>query len=789
MTTSPSLSRNPALDAWLAVCGDRTILIRTGKVELGQGILTALAMIAAEELDVALERIRVLPADTSNSPDEGYTAGSLSVEHGGMAVRQACAAARSALLNKAAAVLGAPVAELSVNDGVVRFEGANATTDYWALQADQPFGVNVDPTVPTKPARVRRPPGPTVVRRDLAAVIEASPGGRFVHDMTAPDMLHARVVRGPQQRGRLLNAAAVADAAAGLHGATAWMVDGSFVAVSAAREEVADGAAATLARVCKWSSQSRPDVPGDPRHLLAARETFVFRLTRPADGGPPAPVAVEADTRPGVESDGVESDTQPGEVESDTQSGEVEVEADTQPGEVAVEADAVEADTQPGEVAVETDAVETDTQPDADADAEWIQADYTRPFVMHGSIGPSAAAAEWSQGRLHVWSHAQGPAVLARVLADVFDLPEGDVRVTHVRGSGCYGHNGADDVALDAALVARKTPGRRVLVKWTRAQEHGFEPLGSMMHVALRARLEHGRIRAWRHDVRSFSHVARPFPGGGGVALLAAWQIDPPRSRPPERPVLAPEVGVHRNAWPLYDFPDPDVVKRFCAPAPLRTSALRGLGAHANVFAIESFMDELAVTVGVDPVTFRLRHLSESRARAVLAGVAELVRAGLGRAPKVGDGIGVGLARYKNSAAWAAVCVAVNVDPDTAAVAVTHVWICADAGEVIDADGLVNQLEGGAIQALSWTLKEAVLFQGDEVTSLDWDSYPILRFSEVPDVTTRLIDQPGQSPLGAGEATMGPTAAAVANAVADATGLRVRDMPLTPDALRAAAAS
>ena len=404
---------------------------------------------------------------------------------------------------------------------------------------------------------------------------------------------------------------------------------------------------------------------------------------------------------------------------------------------------------------------------------------------MHGSLGPSAATAVWRDGRLTMESASQGIEPLRHVIARVVGLDADRVEIRHVPGAGCYGHNGADDATLDAALVARALPDRRILLKWTREDEHAFEPLGPPMHIRLGARLaDDGHVTAWTHDVYGFTHVARPSPRVRGVDLLAARFLDPPFEPSVRGPALGPEVGIHRNALPIYRFAAQEVTKHFIADAPVRTSALRGLGAQGNVFAIESFMDELAYAAGTHPGEFRRRHLHhDPRAVAVL-------NAALASCGGLNGSRGIGLARYKNRQCCAAVVAEVSVDEATAEVRVPKLWIAADAGRVIDPDGLRNQLEGGAVQALSWCLKEAVVFDGDgAVASRDWASYPILRFCETPVVETVLLDRPELEPLGAGEATVGPASGALANAVFAATGLRVRDLPMTPERLREVAAT
>ena len=398
---------------------------------------------------------------------------------------------------------------------------------------------------------------------------------------------------------------------------------------------------------------------------------------------------------------------------------------------------------------------------------------------MHAALGPSAAAARLdAAGRLTVWSHTQGPFQLRAALADALGREPAGIRVVHVDGAGCYGHNGADDAALDAALLALAVPGRPVLVKWTRTDENRWEPFGSAMIVTCSADLDAaGDVLSWRQEVRSYPHSTRPHATPGHSTLLAAWHRERALTPPPARSGSDLTAGPQRNAEPPYRFPQVRVVTQFVPEAPLRVSALRSLGAYANVFAAESFMDELAARAGVDPVAYRLRHLADHRAREVLT-------AALAAAPAAGRGAhrgrGVGLARYKNLQSYVAVVCDAAVDPGCGRIHLEHATIAADAGRIIDRDGLANQLEGGFLQAASWTLKEAVRWNGAGITSTDWDSYPVLRFSEVPPVTLRLLDRPDLPSLGAGEAAHGPGAAAIANAVAAALGTRLRHTPFTP---------
>lgn len=711
MTLSPSLQRNPQLDSWLEILGEGRVAVFTGKVELGQGIRTAIALIAAEELDVALERIEVRSADTARSPNELFTAGSGSLEESGNAVRQAAAEARAHLLELSSQQLGVPVEELRVDDGCVTAGSAagrrGRSISYWELMAGKRFQREITGAASPKDPRHYTLVGRPTRRIGLEDLVTGR--ARFVQDLRPAGLAYGRVVRPPSPAARLES---VDEAAARrLPGVIQIVRDGSYLAVVAEREEQAIEAVAALSRDAQWSE----------RDSLPIQEELFDLLTRnPATSLPVV--------------DGV-------------------------PREEPVPP-------------VETPAAAVTT----------LRARYLRPYHMHASIGPSAALARLDEGELTVWSHSQGVFILRASLARALELDSDRIRVIHVEGPGCYGHNGADDAALDACLLARALPGRPVLVQWERQEEHAWEPYGPAMAVDIQASLDaEGRVIDWNHDVYSDTHMGRalPFPSGSG--FLADWYRDPPRMPPPRRPMLAFHGGIHRNADPLYAFPRRRIVKHLVADMPLRVSSTRGLGAFANVFAIESCMDELALEAGLDPLEFRLRHLEDERARTVLEAAAE--RAGW-PAMRSGNGRGRGLAfaRYKNQKCFAAVVIELEVSDDLR-IGLRRAVIAADAGQIVDPDGLSNQLEGGLIQSASWTLAEEVRFDLRRITSVDWESYPILTFSHIPEIETVLIDQPGLPFLGSGEATQGPTPAAIANAIFDATGARLRQIPLTRERL------
>jgi len=706
-----SLAENPEIDLWIRIDPRDTVTLYTGKAELGQGLRTAIARIGAEQLDVSLERIRVETADTSRGPKEGITAGSMSMEQSGMAIRQAAAEARAHLLRLAAVELGASPHELTVEDGRVVCD-RGGETDYWRLLGGGRFGFAATGDVEPKPPDEHWIVGRRGGRIDLHGIVRGT--ARYVQDLAEPGVLVGRVVRPPSAGARLL--AVDEERVRALPGVAAVVRDGSFLAIAAEHEEQADRAAEVLRAAARWEETAELP-PRDVHRWLRAQETEAFLVV---DGVPV-----------------------------------------------------------------------TDPIPPVDVPASaatTLSATYTRPYLMHGSIGPSAAMAEWRGGELRVWSATQAVEFLRAALAEALEVRAESIRVSHVEGAGCYGHNGADDVSLDAALLARALPGRRVLLRWTREDEHAWEPYGPPAVIDLQASLDaDGSVVAWSHDVWSNTHIARPVPGSGRGRLLTTQYLEGGEPPDPPRPNLGYHVGVHRNADPLYAFPRRRIVKHFVANTPIRVSSLRALGAFANVFAIESFMDELAEAAGADPLEFRQRHLDDERGRAVLMAAAE--RAGWGEPLPEWTGRGLAFARYKNRAAYAAVAIQARVDDATARVVLERAVIASDAGEVIDPDGLENQLEGGLVQAASWTLKEQVAYDRERITSVDWDSYPILRFDEVPEIETVLLDRPGSPYLGAGEVTQGPTAAAITNAVYDAVGMRLRDLPLTPERLREAAAA
>lgn len=698
-----SLNNNRRLDAWLRIDPAGKVTVFTGKVELGQGILTALTQIVADELDVSMPRIVMISGDTTQTPDEGVTSGSLSIEYSGIALRYACAEVRALLLAAAAARIGVPVASLVISDGTISAgQAAGQSITYWTLSGEVSLAREAGAQVAPKPATQHRIMGQSVPRRDIPGKVTG--GVAYVQDMRLPGMLFGRVVRPPAPRAKLLSLDLAAIRA--LPGVVAVVRDGNFLAVAAEREEQAIDAREAMMTAARW------ELPNDL---------------------PPAGSALYAHLKSAKSQENV---------------------------------------------------VSSKTSVIADSGVKTLNAEYTRPFQAHASIGPSCAVAQWNGSQMKVWTHSQGVFPLRTDLVKALKLPARDILVMHREGSGCYGHNGADDVALDAALLARAVKDRPVKLQWMRDDEFTWEPYGSAMVVQMRASLDAaGRIVDWQHELWSYTHSTRPGDREGSN-LLASWHLETPLTPSPARNIPQPSGGSDRNSVPLYVFPQQKVINHMLPVMPVRVSALRTLGAYSNVFAVESFMDELALAAGVDPVEFRLRHLADPRAKAVIERVAADAKwkpaATVSSSNGVSHGRGIAFAKYKNLAVYVAVIADIEVDRASGEIRVSHISVAADAGLIINPNGMTNQLEGGAIQSTSWTLREAIDFDHSRILTRSWADYPALRFADVPAVSVSLINRPNEKSLGVGEGTHGPTVAAIANAFAAATGKRLRDIPFTP---------
>ena len=690
------------LNAWIRIdSATQMVELRIGKVELGQGILTAVAQVCADELDVDFAKIKLISGDTALVPDEGVTAGSFSMPYCATAVQAASAEVRAILLGLAENKLNQPAAQLKVQNGVIR-SGNGAQISYWELVIGESLNREATGLVKPKLISEHRYIGRSVPRPDIQAKVLGE--AIFVQELRPKGMLFGQVVRPPNHSARLqsVNLSRVEK----MPGVVKVVRNGSFLGVIAKREAQAQAAAQALQSNCEWQV---------PQNLPGTQEMQAWLLQ----------------TKPDV----------------------------IIPTKKQTRANSASANTPVARV---------------------VEAQYYRPYHMHGSIGTSAAMATLgADGVLTVQTHSQSVFQTGEAIAKMLGLPLDKVRMQHTQGSGCYGHNMADDAAADAALLAMQVPGQPVRLQYSREQEHAWEPYGSAMVMKTKASLDaQGNVLDWDYTLWSTPHGTRPSGQPGN--LLSAAYLEKPFAMPKPVNGGGPNYAADRNAIALYDFPGHNVTTHFITEMPLRVSSTRGLGAYANIFAIESFIDELAHATGADPVDYRLRFLKDERARDVIVKAAEKFAWSQWRKTP-GRGRGIGFAKYKNIAGYCAVALEVEVNRQNGRIRVLRAVASADCGHMVNPDGVSNQIEGGLIQSLSWTLKEEVQMDKTRVLSRDWNSYPILTFSEVPPVDIVLIDRPGQPFLGTGEASQGPTGAALANAVFDATGVRLRTLPLTPD--------
>lgn len=688
-----SLKDAPYLDSWIRIDADGSITAFTGKAELGQGFKTAFQQIAAEELDVAFQSLKVITADTGLTPNEGFTSGSNSAHLSGTAIQNAAAQVRELLVAVAAQRLNLPAENLRTENGAV-ISPDGRRLRYGDLVAADMLHVRAQPTSKLKDPATFKVMGQPFQRVDIPAKVTG--GTAYVQDMRLSGMVHARVVRPPSYGAQLTDCDT--SAVEKLPGVVKVVRDGNFLAVVAKKEFQSIKAMNALSAVAKWKETARLPKQDDIFRVLTnlpSQDSTIFQQSNPSPAG-----------------------------------------------------------------------------------QKTIEASFTRPYQAHGSIGPSCAVAQFVDGAMTVWTHTQGVYPDRQGIAEMLRMPPASVRCIHVEGSGCYGHNGADDAAADAALIARALPGTPVRVQWMREQEHAWEPFGPAMVTKLKASLDgDGTIVDWNFEVWSNTHSMRP---GGAGAMLAGQHMAQSFAVPAPKPLPLPEGGGDRNAIPIYKFPNAHVVHHFIPEMPLRISALRSLGAYHNVFSIESFMDELADAAGADPVEFRLKHLDDPRGRDVIEKTAQGFGWQKGKKAPLSRGYGFAFARYKNLAAYCAVASEMEVNQETGRPRLVRAVAAVDSGQVVNPDGLINQIEGAILQSMSWTLYERVTFADTRITSFDWQTYPILRFNSVPDsIEVHVINRPGQPFLGSGETGQGPAAASIANAIANATGKRLRNLPLT----------
>lgn len=406
-----------------------------------------------------------------------------------------------------------------------------------------------------------------------------------------------------------------------------------------------------------------------------------------------------------------------------------------------------------------------------------LTSEYKKGYLMHGPIGPSAACSIFSNDKFTIYSHSQALYDLKLSCSEYFGVNPENVTLKFIPGSGCYGHNGADDVAFEAGLLSKEFPDTHVLLKWTRQDEHCWEPYGSASLNKLTGVInDKGKIIYWSNEVFSDTYMTRP--SNTELDNFISYNlVNNHFIKRKSTPKTNAHMGIHRNLDPLYDFGETRLIKNLVHDLPLRTSALRTLGAFSNVVALECFINEIAKTKNIDPFEIRINHLSDERAIGVIKNLRdqmtkEIQKEGLHR--------GIGFSRYKNSAAFCAVGVELKVNDDLE-IKLINAWISVDAGEVAYEDGIKAQVEGGFIQAASWSLYEEVKFDTKEIISIDWDTYQIIGFDNIPNIKTDVLDKEGLPYLGVGEVVAGPTGAAISNAISDALGQTIKTMPFTKE--------
>jgi CO/xanthine dehydrogenase Mo-binding subunit len=687
------------VDSFLAIDKAGNVTVFSGKVDLGTGVSTALRQIVAEELDVPIARIALVQGDTLLTPDQGNTWASLTIQLGGMQLRQASAAARQALLAEAAKKLG--TSELTVAAGVI--SGGGKKVSYAELIGGKSFAIKLDPKQPVKE---KAPQDYKVVGKSQPRVdIPDKVTGRFTYmqDFRVPGMLHGCVVRPPAIGAKLES---VDDSALKkIPGIVKVVREGNFLGLVASNEwDAVRGATALKAT---WSkSETLPDQAKLWEHVRATKV---------------AKEEVTSNTGNTAEAMGKEG-------------------------------------------------------------AKTVKATYDFPIHTHGSIGPSCAIAEFKDGALTSWSASQATHALRKQLAQMFGLPADKVRCIYVEGSGCYGRNGHEDAAADAALLA-KAVGKPVRVQWSRADEHGWDPKGPPTLIDMRASMDSaGNVTAWEGDF----YMPQQTAGSFLVPLVAATLSGMPYAND-----IAPG-NVFQNSAIQYKIPNVKTVCKRLETTPFRPSWIRTPGRMQNTYANECFIDELAAAANMDALEFRVKLLDDKRGLELLNRLAALAKWEKRPSPQksasgnVVKGRGISYVKYELVRTYIGAVAEVEVDRGTGVIKVAKFTVVHDCGQIINPDGLKNQIEGSVIQTVSRTLVEEVKFDRSQVTSLDWASYPILKFPQVPEIVIELIDRPTEKPWGAGEPAAAVIPSAISNAVFDATGLRLRSIPYTPAKVKAA---
>ena len=667
----------PGVDDFIAIHADGSATVATSHVDVGTGLAAAYRQIAAEELDIPVERFTVIEGDTATVPSHGGTGGSSGIPRGGADIRRAAATARQALLDLGAVKLNIAASELTIANGEVRPAKGGPGVSVASLIGDKRFSLSVNPNVKVKDPATYTVVGKPILRADLPP--KATGSHVYVQNFTLPGMLHARIVQ----------PAAI--------GAVVVSVDESSIQSIPDARVVRAGSALAVVTKDEWAA------------VRAARELKV-KWT--------------------------ESQTLPGSEGFDRYLRQAPIDRD------------------------QSDGTRGDSKAAYSTAAKKLSATYYWPFQSHASLGPSCVVADVKESGATIWSSTQDTFGLRSRISQLIGMPQEKVRVIYLDGSGSYGTNGALIAAADAVLLSRAV-GQPVRLQWMRQDELGWDPKGPAQLLDVRGGIDKdGNIVAWETEMW--------VPGGGTT----------------------------QNADPPYAVENMNITAHQLKDTPLPLSNLRAPGKIGNVFSVESFVDEMAAAAGMDAVAFRRRGLNDPRALAVIDRAATMIgwTARLSPNPSsakqnIQTGRGMAYMRYKQAENYVAIAMEVAVERATGKIAIRRVTCAHDCGLIVNPDGLRNQVEGNIMHTISRTLHEEVTFDRSKVTSVDWGSYPVLRFPEAPKIEVALIDQPSQPSYGAGEAASAPVAAALANAIFDATGVRLRTVPFSLERVKAAMVS
>jgi nicotinate dehydrogenase subunit B len=686
------------VDGFLSIDARGMVTVYSGKVDLGTGVRTAMAQIAAEELSVPLSKVEVVQGDTLLTPDQGVTFGSLSIQNGGMQIRQAAATARDALVGEAARKLRVSKEALSVKDGVIAPSAGGKGVSYAELIGGRDFSLKLDPKAPLKSPQDYGIVGKPIARIDIPAKVTGT--FTYMHDFRLPGMLHARVVRPAALKATLLSWNDYE--CRKIPGYIGAIRKGSYLAVLGRSEWAAIKASRVVETT--WSDwQGLPDKAKLWEYVRGTKINKDEDLQKVGDSG-------AALRTPGARN---------------------------------------------------------------------VSASYDFAIHTHGSIGPSCAVAEYKDGKLTCWSASQQTHLLRKQIAVMLGMQADDVRCIYIEGAGCYGRNGHEDAAADAALLAKET-GLPVRVQWMRADEHGWDPKGPPTLLDFRGALDGGgNVVGWESEV-----FIPDRPKDIAVTLLPAELAGLPHE-------ASHPGNIHQSLAIPYTVPNIRATAHWLAETPFRPSWIRTPGRMQNTFGNESFVDELAAAAGADPLQFRLKHLNDPRGAELLDRLSNLsgwsARGGsLRDRGDIVKGRGMSYVKYELVRTYVGAVADVEVDTKTGKVRVKKFYVAHDCGQIINPDGLKNQIEGNVVQTVSRTLIEDLQFDRSKVTGIDWVTYPILTFPDVPDVAIDLIDRPSEKPWGAGEPTAAIVPSAIANAIFDATGARLRSVPFTPAKVLAA---